>query len=174
MTIHVESSISILLWYFMAFKHYTPFLENFVLHTLLSVITGYMHFRYVLNCFYMSVCTFVQNLLTLAEELIGQIVYVGWPYLMEAMVHSLSNGTVQYYEVRRERERGRGKGRKERKMDREGREREGERERERGREKEREKEREREYSQFLFCSFRVTMTVESATTSLASTLSRVS
>ena len=42
----------------------------------------------------------MQNLQKLAEDLIGQIVYVGWPYLTEAMVHSISDGKVQYYKVR--------------------------------------------------------------------------
>ena len=42
----------------------------------------------------------VQDLLQLAKELIGKTIYVGWPYLNEAMVHSISDGAVQYYQVR--------------------------------------------------------------------------
>ena len=41
----------------------------------------------------------VQDLLQLAKELIGKTIYVGWPYLNEAMVHSISDGAVQYYQV---------------------------------------------------------------------------
>ena len=40
---------------------------------------------------------YVQDLLQLAKELIGKTIYVGWPYLNEAMVH---DGAVQYYQVR--------------------------------------------------------------------------
>ena len=35
----------------------------------------------------------------LAKDLIGKTIYVDWPYLNEAMVHSISDGAVQYYQV---------------------------------------------------------------------------
>ena len=47
----------------------------------------------------LNVCGCLQDLLKLAKELIGKPIYVGWPYLTEAMVHSISDGAVQYYQV---------------------------------------------------------------------------
>ena len=44
-------------------------------------------------------CQYVQNLHKLAEELVGKVVYSGWPYLTEVKVHSISDGVVKYSQV---------------------------------------------------------------------------
>ena len=44
--------------------------------------------------------SYVQNLHNLARQLIGKVVYIGWPYLTEAKVHSISDGVVEYSQVR--------------------------------------------------------------------------
>ena len=38
---------------------------------------------------------FVQNIKDLAEEMIGKTCYVGWPYLVEAKVLSLSDSKTR-------------------------------------------------------------------------------
>lgn len=40
----------------------------------------------------------IQDTYKLAKLLVGKLRYVGWPYLVEAKIHAISDGKTKYYQ----------------------------------------------------------------------------